>query len=1632
MDHTITALEAELPSREMNDLVTEILASSLKSIGLFSNGIRRIADLPHDKQPAPYYERWLDRSIRYLQEQDVLAADLTFRRLVRPAADLWDEWEGKVAAWASDPNRQAQGALLRACLEALPGVLSGSRRATDVMFPNSSMHLVEGIYRGNPQADYFNNVLGRTLSACIEQQLHTDPERKIRIIEIGAGTGGTTVTLLPIVQRYPVEEYCYTDLSKAFLMHAEKHFQPQCPVLTTSIFDVSRPLEPQSVAMNRYDFAIAANVLHATANIRETLRNAKALLKNQGILLLNEISTWSLSNHLTFGLLEGWWLYEDAAARMPGSPGLSPEKWREILTAEGFEAILFPAEQAHQLGQQIIAAASDGWTRQRTMKNAPAQRGQSTDLKPPVVAVTQGTQTSSSAAVLIDRLAADHTRQIITAKLSEALRMDPDAIRADASFADFGVDSIIGVNLVRTISEALQIELETTSLFEYSTVDDLTGHILKNWPGRVTALVSPLQGARETPPNMSDEMPAEDRRRSSEQHDIGMTRFADVRRAFNFDEAGERETFGTDPIAIIGMSGRFAQSESLDALWQHLAEGRDLVTEVTRWSPEECVRSEPPAPGYCTRGSFIDSIDQFDPVFFGISEREATYMDPQQRLFLEESWSALEDAGYAGAGVHEKQCGVYVGCGASAYDGLDMGDAPPQAFWGNSQAVIPARIAYSLNLQGPAIAVDTACSSSLVAIHLACQGLWARETEMAVAGGVFLQAAPGFHQVANRAGMLSPDGKCYSFDARANGFVPGEGVGAVVLKRLRDAMADGDYIHGVIAGSGINQDGRSNGLIAPNGRAQERLERFAYDRFKIDPATIQVVEAHGTGTLLGDSVEHAALSRAFRESTDKSRFCAIGTVKTNIGHASTAAGIAGVLKILLSLRHRQIPPSLHFEKGNPAIDFDSSPFYVNTELNDWNAGIDGVRRAVVSAFGFSGTNAHLIIEEAPAIVRSEDEAAEYLVVLSARSSGQLKQQVRNLLAHLEHAANLAMTDLSFSLLMGRTHFGHRLACVAHDGSELVRLLEQWAESGAAPQVYVAEIQGRIRERASMKKFGAYCIQNCKNSPDFASYRENLAAVAELYVEGYDLDFRSLLPEDARRVPLPTYPFARERYWIDTVSAAGPRVPAPPFSRLHPLLHANTSTIGQQSFACTLTGAEFFLRDQHPGAKGRTASKVVPEAAYLEMARAAMGQAACIPQGSSVMELQNVAWADPMVVDGNKQMTIALFASDDEHVDYEIYSGEAEREIIHCRGRASFRDQHAPPRVDIDELRGQMQESVVDQDSEFAEGAKTGVYFGSARRTIQAFHRGHGQLLAHLSLPANEPASGAGDCDSGYVLHPSLMGGALLVGSWLIADPGRGSNTTLSTRALNHLRILSPCTEEVFVWARHAQEAVREDKPIELDIDLIDTLGNVCAQMGGLSFDVDESGTESADRRTWLFSKEQASRAANEGKGVGSMGAAEKMTLFLRQETALQLEKAMEEIPTDQSFFDLGLTSLGMTHVVQNTCRLLDENLSPSVLFDYRDIESLAAYLAMTYPTGIDAVIAVRQVEGSAEPEGPDQVHAPQSKPSSRRGRVSGRARTPREQTSAAPSGDEVEIEQILESVSWQEASPHDGYEKVTF
>ncbi|WP_158021073.1 beta-ketoacyl synthase N-terminal-like domain-containing protein, partial [Chromobacterium sphagni] len=1097
------ASQPALANSDFTALLLDTLWRQLETMGfeLGADGWRARA------QTLPLYSRWLGESARMLRASGYPSA-----KACDSLDALWRRWEtlGRSGFFAqAGLARQAE--LVEGTLRALPDILSGRQRVTDLLFPNASMAKVEGIYKANAQADYFNNVVAGGIGAIIRARQAQGEPFRLRILEIGGGTGGTSEVVFDTLRPFQdcVEAYVYTDISKAFLLHAEDVYGPGRPYLRYQLLDIQQPVREQGLAIGDFDVVIAANVLHATRNIRTTLRNAKALLKRNGVLLVNEIVENNLFAHLTFGLTEGWWLVEDAELRIEGCPALSVDGWSALLREEGFDRVRWPAAEARRLGQQVFMARSDGQIRQ------PAHVG--ADPAPAAASAP-----APEAAPTPDDELSESIRGAIAEQLRVNLRLSAGQIHYSAPFGDYGVDSITGVKLVHQLNETLGISLETSHLYDYSTIRSLAEHIRLSWGERVGArLATKRGGAAAGGPAVAATGPA-------------LPPQAEPAPASPAWQPYQ-------PIAVIGVSGTFAGAADLEQLWSHLANGDDLVRPSTRWPLAQA--AEGSAAG--RYGGFLADIDRFDPLFFNISATEAKTMDPQQRLFLEEAWKALEDAGYAGDGVDASRCGVYVGYNGADYQSLVDDGAPAQAMWGNAGSILSARISYCLNLQGPAITVDTACSSSLVAVHLACQGLWSRETDLALAGGAFVQSTPGFYSLAGRAGMLSPSGRCHTFDARADGFVPGEGVGVVVLKRLRDAVDDGDHVHGVIRGSGINQDGTTNGITAPSALSQERLQRQVYQTFGIDPAGIQLVEAHGTGTRLGDPVELRALTNAFGRASAARSYCAIGSIKTNLGHTAAAAGIAGLIKLLLALRHRQIPPSLHYDSPNPAIDFDGSPFYVNTALKSWEVPAGQARRAAVSAFGFSGTNAHVVVEEHLGARREHAERPGYLLALSGRTPEQLRQQARRLADFIRARPDTDLGNLCFTLLLGRKHLQHRLACAATSLEDLLTSLEQWlAGSGAGGVVVGQFLDGESREKASLKHYGRQCVQALVNGGLVADdYLEQLRAVGALLVDGYAIDYAALFAGGQYgRLPLPTYPFADERYWIHPAGPGGGLAP----------------------------------------------------------------------------------------------------------------------------------------------------------------------------------------------------------------------------------------------------------------------------------------------------------------------------------------------------------------------------------------------------------------------------------------------------------------------------------------------------------
>ena len=497
-------------------------------------------------------------------------------------------------------------------------------------------------------------------------------------------------------------------------------------------------------------------------------------------------------------------------------------------------------------------------------------------------------------------------------------------------------------------------------------------------------------------------------------------------------------------IALVGMACRFPGAPTVEKFWQNLQEGRDTATFFTNEQllaegiSQELLRD----PRYVKAGQIIPDIDLFDADLFKITGDEAEILDPQQRQFLECAVEALESAGYD-QGLFPARVGVYAGVGMNTYLLRNLGDRYRNAssvdryrlMLANDKDFVATRVSYKLNLRGPSISVNTACSTSLVAVHMACLSLLSGECDMALAGCAHIKVPQAEGYVFQQGMIFSPDGRCRAFDAKAQGTIVGSGIGIVVLKRLKDALSDGDWIHAVIKGTSLNNDGGLKAsYTAPSVDGQASVISEAQMMAGCEADTITYVETHGTGTPLGDPIEFKALTRAFSLGTKRMGHCAIGSVKTNVGHLDVAAGMAGLIKTCLMLEHKRLVPSLHFEEPNPEINFDDSPFYVNTTLKQWDT--DQIpRRAGVSSFGIGGTNAHIVLEEPPPRPAPSSDQGCQLLILSARSAKALDRTTNEFARHLKQHTELDLGDVAYTLSVGRRAYEHRLAVVCSDNRD---------------------------------------------------------------------------------------------------------------------------------------------------------------------------------------------------------------------------------------------------------------------------------------------------------------------------------------------------------------------------------------------------------------------------------------------------------------------------------------------------------------------------------------------------------------------------------------------------------------------
>ncbi|UQS14765.1 SDR family NAD(P)-dependent oxidoreductase [Pseudomonas sp. HS6] len=1059
------------------------------------------------------------------------------------------------------PQSAGHVTLLDACLARYPQILSGEIDPLTVLFPEGSFALVEPVYRDNPLADYFNNIVAQVVDRFVRQQA-----RPLQLLEVGAGTGSTCQFVLPVL-RGSEATYTFTDLSHAFLNKARARFS-EYGFVRYELCDIARPPTNDQ----RYDVIIATNVIHATADLPATLANVRDRLAPGGIFILNEITSCQDYATLTFGLTEGWWLSVDPY-RIPNSPLVAAATWQSLLREAGFSAtmghgtedqqvLVARLEPAGVVSAPVAGAAPsvdfggdsrtkvEHWVRRviadvlhayeyeidvnqpfneygvdsliamellKPFKESLGYLPATVLFEHPTISrlaehfLTEFSEqvqraagampdpapgTEHAAAVVMPTAPApaassQQARVFLRQVIAETMLMEPDELEDTVPFKEYGIDSIISLELLKPLRERFGY-LPATLLFEYPTVERLATYLEQHYPDAVAPQVT-------GPASMTTDVPGEP-----------------VQAAVSGDGMDTALQARADDLAVVGVAGQFPDADDVQAFWANLLAGRQCTATIPaqRWPLKGFENPRSPLEGgsYTSAGGFVRDVDAFDYSFFSITPLEAQRMDPQERLFLQNVYQTFADAGYRRADLKGSETGVFVGVMNGGYAWHRPEDPkdpmPTSLFWS-----IANRVSYLFDLKGPSMAIDTACSASLTALHLACQAVRNGDCSQALVGGVNLIVNPRHYEQLCSLHMLSRSGTCSPFGSEADGFVDGEGVCSILIKPYAEAIRANDRIYGVIRGTAINAGGQSNGYSAPNPQAQSRVVDKALERAGLTAADIDFVEAHGTGTELGDPIEIRGLSSVFDGLTPGS--VAIGSVKGNVGHLESAAGMTGVIKVLKQLQARTLAPSINAQQINPLLNLASTPFYLVRQPTVLSA--NGTLYGSVSSFGAGGANAHAVLQSVPAPV-AQPAGEVNIALLSARTEAGLQRQIDALHDWLEQH-DPALGALSYTLCCAREHFAHREGYVFSSKAQLLSLLRE-------------DLQQRASAHTAPVDPASIAVPVGSASLTAAQAAERVQA----FKAGQDIAWSAFF---ARRevISLPGYPFEKTRSWVKSSQSA---------------------------------------------------------------------------------------------------------------------------------------------------------------------------------------------------------------------------------------------------------------------------------------------------------------------------------------------------------------------------------------------------------------------------------------------------------------------------------------------------------------
>lgn len=971
---------------------------------------------------------------------------------------------------------------------------------------------------------------------------------------------------------------------------------------------------------------------------------------------------------------------------------------------------------------------------------------------------------------------------------NKILQIPLDDMSEDENLADFGYDSITLVEFSNIVTERFGEKVTPDILFSYPTLGRLGKYLYESYQEKMESLYQQTDYLEELIEDVEDV-----------EGDF-------IEKCISTNE---------DKIAIVGMSGRFPGAKNVNELWQLVRDGREAIGLVPKDRAEWWAGKN--EWDYDYRMGVISSINEFDPLFFEIAPSEAETMDPQQRIILEEIWKALEDAGYGKRLLENERIGVFVGAEDGDYQKIIAEDA---VITSNNASMISARIAYFLNLKGPNLTVNTACSSGFTAAHQAVLSLQNGECDSAIVAGVSLACTSSAYDSMERAGMLAEDRRCYAFDRNASGMVPAEAAAVLILKRESKAKEDGNDIYGTVVGSGINYDGRTNGITAPSGESQKALLSSVYKRHHINPEDIGLIMAHGTGTRLGDPIEMNALVDAFRLHTKEKEYCSVSSIKSNIGHSLAASGLVSVIALIKAMKEKMLPPQINCEDKSEYIKWEDSPFYINDKVRTWNVNARATRMGAVSAFGMGGTNVHFVVESSEQMYSLQEEKPYYLLVVSAKTEKALEEKCIQLADYLEHRESLiSMKDIEFTLLEGRVHFKHRYAIIVASRQEAVKKLRE--RTLHITDTFQNRIKKIFKPQEVVKNKVKEKMDALASAKDnILDYHDHLSALAEFYCEGYELDGRILYGDgNYRRVTLPSYPFEKDICWIKEKKQrkgnhSGQKQEQDGF------VWKNHSNLSQIKYETSLDGNAFYFRDHIIGG-----NPILPGVVYLEMVRQTVKYAYGLVDGENiVVTLHNIGWISPIVCEEKQEQTVyvTLEEASEQKLEFTIYTVEdSGTESVKCQGSVEVFDRETDYQEEIEHIKEQANE-VFDAKLCYDKYQKQSMVYGQSFQYLKKLYVSEECILSYLEMPEGQ------NMDF-YSLIPGMVDGALQSIMGFALFNGSEYSDVKIPFGLEKITIYHPCRRNMWAIVYKGSTTGKVEK---YDVDLLDENGVLCVEMRG--------------------------------------------------------------------------------------------------------------------------------------------------------------------------------------------------------